>query len=386
MLLRLVCSALATVAGAACFSAAIWIVVPSPNGYLEILAVRFTEHSLQLTLVSIGSLCLVLVACRFAGSLRWCMPGLVLSLVACGISLLPTIQAAQLAARYGTGLDPLRTLRPAQLAGLAPTTIIYETIDGQTLAADVYRSYAGATRAPVVIAVHGGGWSDGARTDYLPWHEWLAQQGFVVVAIDYRLRPQPNWPAAAFDVQHAVDWVQRNADALGADPERVALVGRSAGGQLALLAAYARGAPAGLSPVGRPVQAVVALYAPTDLVWGFDHPANERVYDVQSSLRAFLGGDPTSVPDRYHAASPSNYVRPGVRLPPTLLVHGGHDQLVPTRQMYLLADELRRADVRAETVEIPYAQHAFDLPFEGWSSQLVELLLLRFLTETLRAV
>jgi acetyl esterase/lipase len=68
-----------------------------------------------------------------------------------------------------------------------------------------------------------------------------------------------------------------------------------------------------------------------------------------------------------------------------LLVQGGEDQLVPTMQMYLLSDELRQANVQSEAVEIPYAQHAFDLPMEGWSSQLLQGLLMQFFAQTLKA-
>jgi acetyl esterase/lipase len=369
--------------GAAGCVAAASILLSSPDAYIEIQAVRFSEHSLQLVLVGLVGIVLALSAAWAGRSLRWGLPGLLLNLVVLVVAAIPIVQVYRLAAEYSVPLDPLRTLRAAPLLGWPHTTVAYANVDGQDLLADVFQPVGRTEPAPVVIAVHGGGWADGARADYLPWHEWLAQQGFVVVAIDYRLRPQPNFPAAAQDVQAAVDWVQHNAESIGGDPSRVALVGRSAGGHLALLAAYAQGGPGELPPLNQPVQAVVALYAPTDLAWGYAHTANPNVYDAQASIGHFLGGDPSEMPDQYASASPLTYVRPGVTLPPTLLMQGGHDQLVPLQQLEFLTDALQRIGAPVQSVVIPYGQHGFDLPFEGWSSQLTEGILLRFLKTAL---
>ena len=91
------------------------------------------------------------------------------------------------------------------------------------------------------------------------WNEWLADLGYVVFDVDYRLAPPPRWRDAPGDVQAAVAWVRARAPQLGVDPERVALLGWSAGGHLALLAAY--DSPSAFPPVA----AVVALYPITDL-------------------------------------------------------------------------------------------------------------------------
>jgi acetyl esterase/lipase len=91
-----------------------------------------------------------------------------------------------------------------------------------------------------VIVVHGGGWRSGERSDFPSWNAWLADTGYVVFDIDYRLSPPPAWQDAPADVACAVGWVKENAARYGVDPERVALMGRSAGGHLVLLAAYRR--------------------------------------------------------------------------------------------------------------------------------------------------
>ena len=119
------------------------------------------------------------------------------------------------------------------------------------------------------------------------------------------------------------------------------------------------------------VDAVVALYAPTDLAWGYDHPANARVADSPARLRAFLGGPPDANAERYRALSPSARVTSAA--PRTLLVQGGRDQFVSPEHMERLAAQLRAHTASHSTrSSIPYAQHGFDFVVGGFSSQLLE--------------
>jgi acetyl esterase/lipase len=190
-----------------------------------------------------------------------------------------------------------------------------------------------------------------------------------------------------------VRWVRHHAARYNVDPERIALLGRSAGGHLALLAAYAPNDPrlpsscAPEPPVGSGggsdsrVQAVIGLYAPADLVWGYRHPANPGVIDSSSVLRAFLGGSPETAPQAYDAASPIHHVGPNT--PPTLLLHGRMEALVSPLHSERLAERLQTAGVPHQAVFIPYGQHGFDYNFHGWGSQVARPLLLRFLREHL---
>ena len=199
--------------------------------------------------------------------------------------------------------------------------------------------------------------------------------------VEYRLAPQPNWKSAIGDVKCAIGWVKRHAATAdwNVDPARLALLGRSAGGHLVLMAAYAAADPA-LPPSceagDTSVDAVVALYAPTDLIWGYEHPSNPRAADSRARQRAFLGGSPETQGDRYRALSPIERVTPSA--PRTLLAHGGRDQFLNHAHMDLLATRLASAGVPHETLFIPYAQHAFDFG-GGFSNQILEATLLRFL-------
>jgi acetyl esterase/lipase len=225
---------------------------------------------------------------------------------------------------------------------------------------------------PAVVVVHGGSWSGGDKTDFPQWDRWLVEQGYAVFDIQYRIAPQPNWQTAAADVKCAIGWVKRNAAAYNVDPERLALLGRSAGGHLALLAAYTPGDPALPPSCDAPdttVQTVISLYGPADLVWGYNNPARPDVIDGPGTLRRFLGGTPESAADAFRIASPITHV--SAATPPTLLLHGGRDQLVGQHHAELLSAALQEAGAQERTLFIPYGQHGFDYNFYGWSGQLI---------------
>jgi acetyl esterase/lipase len=112
--------------------------------------------------------------------------------------------------------------------------INYGPADRQRL--DVY-SPKGATRAPVLIFVHGGSWYNGDKSDYPFLGDAFVEQGYVTVIISYRVAPLGVFPAFVQDAALAVKWVKDNIANLGGDPDRVYLMGQSAGAQIAALIA-----------------------------------------------------------------------------------------------------------------------------------------------------
>lgn len=249
--------------------------------------------------------------------------------------------------------------------GPAPITHEFEAADGSTLPLDYYAPDGAALdgSAPLVVVIHGGSWSGGDRTQLPAINRWLASRGYAVAAIQYRLAPGHTYPAQVDDVRAATDWLRARHVELGFDPERVVLYGRSAGGHLALLAAYTW-------RVGW-VKAVVGLYPPTDLNWSWEHPSNPLVLNTPVTLSAFIGGAPHDSPemhDRFADASPYNHVRSDV--PPTLLVHGGRDELVKTAHSERLTEQLKEAGVPSFMLSLPWATHGCDANLAGPSGQL----------------
>ncbi len=245
-------------------------------------------------------------------------------------------------------------------------SVVWRTVGNAELSADVYGT--GSDR-PVVLMVHGGAWRDGGREQLSELAHFLAGTGVAVVSIDYRLAPEHPHPAALDDVTAAVRWIRMNAVEWGFDRDRIVLVGRASGGHLALLSAY-RDRPAGL-------RGVVALYAPTDLRWAWEHPVNTAVLDVWAVLTDYLGGGPELKGEVYQEASPVEHVRPG--LVPTLLIHGGRDDVVPVAHSRQLADTLSEEVADHLLIELPWATHACDANIQGPCGQISRWAIARFL-------
>jgi acetyl esterase/lipase len=258
------------------------------------------------------------------------------------------------------------------LPDLVPRTIVYATVDRRELLMDVFTPpQSGRAAAPGIIVVHGGGWRGGARTEFSGLSRHLAGLGYVVASVDYRLAPASPFPAARDDVTAAVAALKTHAPALGLDPGRLALIGRSAGGQLALLAAYTMHDPA--------VKGVVSFYGPTDLVYGYEHPADPKVFDSTSALVAYLGGRLHDHRAAYRAASPIEYV--GGATPPTLVIHGAPDELVEAEQSRRLDRRLSEAGVAHLLLDLPWASHGCDYLLRGPCGQISTYAIERFLAE-----
>ena len=239
----------------------------------------------------------------------------------------------------------------------ATRDVLFAAPDGDPLRLDVYEP-AGKADAPrpAVVVLHGGLWTSGDKGRYGLGlqNRWLAACGYVVFDVQYRLGSV--WPAPLADVKCALRWVRANAERYGVDTARIALLGQAgAGGHLALLAAYTAGD--GSLPVscyqdeaGVGVRAVVAVGAPADLrLW----PA-----EPGGAVARLLGGLPQEALDAYAQASPVTHVRAG--LPPTLLVHGTWDRVVPPEHSALLTNALRAAGVPVVFLRVPEGRHGLN--------------------------
>jgi alpha-L-fucosidase 2 len=200
---------------------------------------------------------------------------------------------------------------------------------------------------PAVIIVHGGGWVRGdRRSDVQPLFAPLAAAGFAWFSIDYRLTTDwMRFGEAVDDVEEAIRFVKSHAKNYRVDASRIGLIGESAGGQLAAMAALRIGAES-------PVRAVVALYTPMDLV-GL---ARTSAF-APEQIRNALAGSPMEpyVVARLSKLSPIENVAPN--MPPFLLIHGTDDPLVPYEQSRLMYATMSRAGASCELYTVPGAGH-----------------------------
>jgi acetyl esterase/lipase len=284
-----------------------------------------------------------------------------------------------LGAPYPDGLPALPggTMRPTPLsvrdfiAGIpvgqprGEPDLVYRTMEGRPLALDLYEPPTAGLH-PVVVVIHGGGWRAGDRREAVPLNLYLAARGYAAAAIDYRLAPAAPYPAALDDVRAAVAYLAAHAAEHALDLSRVVLLGRSAGGHLALLAGYTTDAE---TLGGARVVGIVAYYAPTDLE-ALAHVAPESVsLDLRQLTQEFVGADADAEPARFARASPITFADAPV--PPTLLIHGARDEIVPVVQSRRLAARLTAAGNPVAYLELPWSAHGFDAAFNGLGSQLV---------------
>jgi acetyl esterase/lipase len=206
----------------------------------------------------------------------------------------------------------------------------------------------GAGPHPMVIIVHGGGWGGGDKQqDTVPITEPLTRANFTWFSINYRLAPEHRWPACFEDMRTAIRWVKAHAAEYRGDPERIALLGYSAGGQLVCLAAVR-------AEEDTRVQAVVGLAPPTDLLADTErrgglsralHDLLDRPERVDAEARAIL-----------QDLSPITHVKPG--LPPFLLIHGTADKSVPYSQSVNFRKQFEEVGGRCDLVTMAGAPHA----------------------------
>jgi acetyl esterase/lipase len=242
--------------------------------------------------------------------------------------------------------------------------------DGVALAGDLYLP-KGLDKAPVIVAAHGGGWQAGSRAAYRYWGPFLARNGYAVFSVDYRLGKAGAYPGSVYDVKAAVQFVRARAADLGLDPERVGLMGDSAGGHLAALAGLAadqfaaeyRGDPNYAVPAN--VKAVVAFYGVYDMLAQWQHDQIARPRD--QIAEKFLGAPPMQNRRVYFDASPMSYATADRNRTRFLLIHGTADDIVdPATQSQAFQNALGQAGIYVRRFVIPGAGHFWAAdPFEG---------------------
>lgn len=274
---------------------------------------------------------------------------------------------------------------------------------GRPLVCDIWRPAEGVPASGLgLVYLHGSAWTlldkdCGTRTFF----RHLGAQGHVVMDVAYRLFPQTDIVGMVADAKRAVAWLRAHAPDYAVDPGRIVLGGASAGGHVALLAAYTAGhrelTPADVGGADTSVRGVLGWYSPVDLAACYEHyevatlaemvpdrpdwsappsPLLRRLLGVDAERLGFqkvpagrldwlVGGSPQQVPERYALLSPITHA--GAGCPPTLLIQGRDDIIVPPGPSLDMQERLRLAGVRAAMLLLPQADHGFDLMGTNWS-------------------
>jgi acetyl esterase/lipase len=247
---------------------------------------------------------------------------------------------AMLTAGLSAGCSPAALLNAtAPRDGIdADTDLAYAP--GARHGVDIYRP-SGAAGRPVVVFLYGGGWRSGDRAMYRFVGASLAASGLICAIPDYRVYPEVRFPDFVQDAAEAVAWMRRRAPAYGGDPDRLFVMGHSAGAQIATLLGLnpAYLGAHGLTP-DRDLSGVIGLSGPYDFL-----PLRTE------ELKAIFGPE-----DQRPSTQPINFVTPGA--PPMLLATGGADTTVLPRNTERLAVRLREAGDPVESIVYPGVGHA----------------------------
>jgi acetyl esterase/lipase len=270
--------------------------------------------------------------------------------------------------------------------------ITYATHDGIALAGDLYQP-KGAGPFPALVAVHGGGWQQGVRGAFQYWGKYLAERGYVLFSVSYRLakKGHKTFPQAVQDVLAGIQFVRGSAAELKVDPERIGAIGASAGGHLASLASLSGTTFTGGYPqdkfasVSTKIKALVGIYGVYDLKEMYHRYAMQS--PRENNIENFLGASPMENPRLYFEASSINYATVANNQIGVFLSVGTEDDLVnraPQTDAFLLA--LKQANFFVRPCIVQGAPHYWaNDPIEepGSFSGFVAPRLVRFLQERL---
>jgi acetyl esterase/lipase len=246
------------------------------------------------------------------------------------------------------------------------TDVVYAEVAGESLRYDFYRPLGVSGPTPAVVFVHGGGWVGGDPSQAGGNGMHFAGRGIATISISYRLAPSHRFPAALDDVRRGLRHVRAHAGEFNVDPDRLVLMGLSAGAHLAMLAHLARDVdalapdlPADLAGVSEDVLAVIAHYGPYDL-------ARRKLLDGWDPIGDLLG-DRAADPEWIRRASPVQHAV-AARVP-VLLIHGSADTIVSYRESERMHRALLAAGRTSELLVLEGAPHAFQVEWRGEANQ-----------------
>jgi acetyl esterase/lipase len=255
--------------------------------------------------------------------------------------------------------------------------LTYVRYGERSLQLDLYLpAQRGAGPLPGIVFVHGGGWSSGVRANFAPMAIRMAARGYAAATISYRLSPEAQYPAAIHDAKAAVRWMRAHAAAYGIDPERIAIAGGSAGGQIASLTGVTNGldqfdpgakGDTNAGAVSSAVQAIVNIDGLSDFTSEAARKNEDNAAKQPTSAGRWFGGNYADKAALWREASPTFYVARST--PPILFIGSAQPRFSVGREE--MVDKMKALDVPARVVLLPETPHSFWL-FDPWLEPTVE--------------
>ena len=261
----------------------------------------------------------------------------------------------------------------------------YAKVDGITLEANKYDLRGEYQNGAALIYIHGGGWNAGDKGNQKDFLKSLSEEGYLVVSINHRFADEAIFPAQIHDVNAAIKWVKSNASKWRFDIERIALIGNSSGGHLAVLAALSTGDEELKGNVGNQtnyntnVKSVVNVFGPSDLLsMAKEVDCANCIIDYANSsasnITALLGCRMDLCPEKAKQASPISYIDSTVdRQTSFLHIHGEKDNVVPVKQSERLQQLLTDSDVPSQLIIDNQLKHQ-EIILDKYYNQILDFL------------
>lgn len=230
--------------------------------------------------------------------------------------------------------------------------LIFGKTDKEYLTADVYHPGEGEN-LPAVILIHGGGYRSGSKEMYSEWGRYLAENGFVTLAINYRLATPsyPGWPGVAEDVKSAINWLVSKSNEWNVNPLKIGLIGDSAGAHLALHCTLENPTNSSFK-----IQVAIGVYG----IYDFEQrwkDSKEKKYTSET----LFGESYPEAQEKYREASPTNLTEEAaanaVFDTSFFIIWGEQDKVVLPSQSEKMVEKLEQAGINTRTLSIPAKGH-----------------------------
>lgn len=265
--------------------------------------------------------------------------------------------------QLGGNVNFLHSYQVKEPSGIKTDIKVYDYSHYGPVKMNVYYKNDHKTDKPVLVYIHGGGWIAGHRASHSYYWKTFAKKGYVVVSLDYDLSSKHRHLSDVTERQltKGFAWVANNIDQYGGNSQKLYATGVSAGGNLALELAYKinKGSykTANKTPLPK-VRAVSVLYPVADPESFYENDDLVKGDLAKAMAMSYLGGRPDQLPKKYDALTPKHAI--SKETPPTLMISGARDTLVPQDATYDLAATLTEKQIANKLVIMPYTNHAFD--------------------------
>jgi acetyl esterase/lipase len=336
-----------------------WIMTPTRwQWQLQLVTTEFGHWLALLSLVLIYP---------SAQSSRWYA---LVCLLLAFIFFIPAMQASRIAAAQGLRFSWLRLWQPVHTEKfkVQHERCTYWQDGDEALDMVIYRPVCTDKPLPCLLIAHTGGWDSGDPGEFEGANTELASHGYVLCSYGYRLAPKHRWAAQAEDTRRAFAWVREHAAEFGINTDRLVLMGRSAGAQIATACAY------GMPELG--ASACIDVYGTPNMYLAREWSVPDDLLKSLTLVRQYMGGDPHEVPEAYRSASATEFL--DKRNVPTLILHGTQDSLVGIGHSRRFSERLAQREDHF-FLELPWATHGMDFFPSTSGGQLSMSAIVRFM-------